>query len=343
MADPTGAVDLRSDTVTRPTAAMRRAMAEAEVGDAGRGEDPTVNALQAEAAELLGKADALFLPSGTMSNQIALRVLARPGEGVVVGAHQHIVVREDTGPTGAGVRWLPVDDTSGVLDPAAVDLIASDTGSDKGWITMIAIEDTHAAAGGIAWPASDLRTLADVAASHGLAVHLDGARLWNAAVASGESVAARVASATTVACCLSKGLAAPVGSLLAGPADVIEAARDVCRRLGGTMRQAGVLAAAGIVALRHMRGRLAEDHARAARLAVAVAERWPGIDFDPTRVRTNIVTFEHPSPTALLAFLRDHGVIASATGPGRVRLVTHLDVNDDDIERACWALAHSPT
>lgn len=337
-----GFVDLRSDTVTRPTDAMRRAMADADVGDAGRGEDPTVNALEAEVAQLLGKADALFMPSGTMSNQVALRVLARPGEGVIVGARQHIVRVEDTGPSGARVRWLSVDDTNGVLDPREVERTALQAQGAPGPTTMIAVENTHAAAGGRVWQVSDLHLLADVAAHLGLAVHMDGARLWNASVASGEDEADLTAAATTVACCLSKGLAAPVGSLLAGPADVVEAARDIRRRLGGTMRQAGVLAAAGIIALHQMRERLVEDHERAARLALAVAERWPDLGFDPLAVQTNIVAFAHARPGELIAFLEANGVLATMTGPAGVRLVTHLDVDDDGVERACRALADSP-
>lgn len=335
-------VDLRSDTVTRPTNAMRRAMAEAKVGDAGRGEDPTVNLLEAEVAQLLDKAAAVFMPSGTMSNQVALRVLARPGEGVIAGARQHIVSVEDTTSSGAGVRWLVVDDTDGLLDPLRVESAVMDAQGTMDQVSMIAVENTHAVSGGAVWEASELQCLADVAMRHGLTVHMDGARIWNAAVACGASEASLVVASTTVSCCLSKGLAAPVGSILAGPLDVMDEARDVRRRLGGTMRQAGVLAAAGIVALREMRGRLVEDHQRAARLALVVADRWPDPKFDPLRVRTNIVAFTHSRPTRLVGFLELHGILASMTGPTGVRFVTHVDVDDEDIERVCHVLANAP-
>lgn len=335
-------VDLRSDTLTRPTPDMRRAMADAEVGDDEYGEDPTVNRLQEVFAELTGKQAALFMPSGTMANQVALRTLTSPGDVVVAGAHQHIVVYEEgAGPINAGVTFRTVDDNQGWLAAAAVDEIIESGFHHQPRATLIAVEDTSMAAGGRVWPRDRMADLAVVAASRRVPVHLDGARLWNAAVASAVSPAERAATATTVMCCLSKGLGAPVGSLLAGPADAIEEARLHRKRLGGAMRQAGVLAAAGLVALGRI-DRLADDHARARALAEAVAERWPGIGFHPELVDTNIVTFCPPDPAALIAHLADGGVRAGTIGPGRVRLVTHADVDDDGTELACRLISKAP-
>ncbi|MGH9083268.1 MAG: threonine aldolase family protein [Acidimicrobiales bacterium] len=338
---PSGLVDLRSDTVTRPTPEMRRAMAEAEVGDDGYGEDPTVAELEEAYAARVGKPAAMFVPSGTMANQVAVRVLAPPGTGVVAGAHQHLVAYElGAAARNAAVQLCPVDDADGAFSPAAVTGAVAAARYHAPDVSLVCTEDTHMAAGGVPW---SLDALGAVQAAAGpVPVHLDGARLFNAEVATGTGAAARAATATTVMSCLSKGLCAPVGSLLAGPVDVIAAARVERKRLGGAMRQAGVLAAAGLVALRHMVDRLAEDHARAARLAVAVAERWPEARLGMAPVRTNIVVFGPPAPDALLAHLRDHGVLAGVVGPGLVRLVTHHDVDDTGIERALTALASAP-
>ena len=336
-------VDLRSDTVTRPTPEMRRAMAEAEVGDDQYGEDPTVNLLQATFAEVTGKDAALFVPSGTMANQIALRVLTRPGDGVVAGARQHLVLYEaGAGPINAGITWLTLPDTEGSFDAAAVEDLIGAGDHHQPRVAAIAVEDTHMAAGGAVWDASRLAAVGAVAARHQLPVHLDGARLWHAAVATGQSLAERAGPATTVTCCLSKGLGAPVGSLLAGPADLMEAAVVERKRLGGAMRQAGVIAAAGLVAMRTGVDRLAEDHARARRLAVAVADRWPTAGVDPKDVATNILVFPHRDAVGLLAHLAQHGVLAGTVAPGIVRLVTHADVDDAGIETACRAIAGAP-
>lgn len=336
-------VDLRSDTVTRPTPAMRRAMAEAEVGDDQYGEDPTVRRLEETFARRLGKQAALFVPSGTMANQVALRVLTRPGDAVIAGARQHIVAYEDgAGPLNAGVTFLTVDDHDGTLDAEMVSLAAQGHRAHLPQATLIAIEDTHMAAGGAPWPLEGLRALRRVADAAGLAVHLDGARLWHTEVATGVDVAVLAEAATTVTCCLSKGLAAPVGSVLAGSVETMARARRERHRLGGAMRQAGVLAAAGLVALEQMVARLAEDHLRAARLADAVAARWPGIGFDPTAVRTNMVVFRPPDPAALLAHLDAEGVRAGLVAPGAVRLVTHADVDDSGIDLAVKALQTAP-
>jgi threonine aldolase len=334
-------VDLRSDTVTSPTDAMRRAMAEADVGDDVYGEDPTVNALQEAFAERVGKEAALYVPSGTMGNQLALRLLAPPATAVIAGRRQHVVIYENgAGGRNAGVQFHTLDDDDGMLDPAEVAWLV-DAGAHH-WIRpgLLCVENTHMPANGAPWTLEQLDAV--VAAAPDLPVHIDGARLFHAEVATGVPASAYAARATTVMCCLSKGLCAPVGSLLAGPADVIAAAREERQRLGGGMRQAGVIAAAGLVALESMVARLADDHARAARLAEVVAERWPDAGFERDDVRTNVVVFSHPDPRRLLAHLRDEGVLAGTIAPGAVRLVTHHDVDDDGIDAACKALASAP-
>ncbi|MEX2294260.1 MAG: GntG family PLP-dependent aldolase [Acidimicrobiales bacterium] len=337
MVDPYGRVDLRSDTVTRPTPAMRRAMADAEVGDDGFGDDPTVNRLQSTFAELLGKEAALFVPSGTMANQIALRVLGRPGTVVFAGRRQHLVVREVAAAgINSAVQIVTLDDTDGTVDPTEVERWVADAGVGWAQPSALFVEDTHGEAGGRLWPLERLQALGDA----GLPVHLDGARLWNAAVASGTTVAERAAGATTVSCCLSKGLGAPIGSLVAGPADVIATARVERKRLGGMMRQVGVLAAAGLVALERV-DRLAEDHERARRLAAAAVERWPGC-IDPALVETNILRIEHADPASLIAHLAKADVLAVPGSASMVRLVTHADVDDTDLDRAVAAIASAP-
>jgi threonine aldolase len=322
---------------------MRRAMAEAEVGDDQYGEDPTVNLLQETFADLTGNEAALFVPSGTMANQIALRLLARPGDAVVAGARQHLVLYEaGAGPLNAGVTWLTLPDEEGSFDPGGVERLVEAGAHHQPHVAAIALEDTHMAAGGAVWDPDRLHALAAVARRHGLGVHLDGARLWHAAVASGQSMRERAAVATTVTCCLSKGLGAPVGSVLAGSADLMTAAVLERKRLGGAMRQAGVIAAAGLVAMRHGFDRLVVDHERAERLAGAVADRWPEAGLDPKAVATNIVVFSHVNPARLLDHLEGHGVLAGTVGPGVVRLVTHADVDDQGIEVACRAIAAAP-
>jgi threonine aldolase len=332
-------VDLRSDTVTRPTAAMRAAMAEAEVGDDGYGEDPTVARLESAFAERVGKEESLFVPSGTMANQIAFRLLGRPGTSVLVGRRQHVVAYEAGAAAVNGSAQLDLlDDDGGVLHPhdvrAAIDAVADH------WprVSAVFVEDTHMPSGGLPWPDGALAAVAAL----GPPVHLDGARLFNAEVATGVPVADRAGPATTVMCCLSKGLGAPVGSLLAGPADLVARARVERRRLGGAMRQAGVLAAAGLVALDEMVDRLADDHERAHALAVAVRGRWPDAGIDPAGVRTNIVVFRHPDAHGLCARLHHDGVWAGTIAPGVVRLVTHLDVGDDALDRAVEVIGALP-
>jgi len=335
-----GVVDLRSDTVTRPTPEMRRAMAGAEVGDDAYGEDPTVNRLEEAYAERVGKEAALYTPSGVMANQLALRVLTRPGDTVLAGARQHLVIYEGgAAERNAGVRIHTVPDDDGAVGPVVVAWALDASNHHQPRPALVCVENTHMPADGAPWSLVALKALR--AAAGGLPVHMDGARLFNAEVATGTPAAAYAAEVTTVMSCLSKGLCAPVGSVLAGTADVIAAARAERARMGGGMRQAGVIAAAGLVALT-MVERLAEDHARARRLAEAVAGRWPGGGCDPEAVRTNIVTWRHPSTGRLLDHLRSEGIAAGTIAPGVVRLVTHHDVDDDGVERACAALAKAP-
>jgi threonine aldolase len=334
-------VDLRSDTVTRPTAAMRRAMADAEVGDDDYGEDPTVRRLEETFAARLGKPSALFVPTGVMANQIAVRVLTTPGTAVVAGSRQHVMAYEfGAAALNAGIQFIALDDEDGMVDADEVRWARQAAEHHQPVVSLVSIENTHMAASGAPWTTDRLQAVVDAAGP--VPIHMDGARLFNAEVATGIAAADWAAPATTVMCCLSKGLCAPVGSLLAGSEDVITLARLARKRLGGGMRQAGVLAAPGLLALRDMVGRLHEDHARAARLAEAVAERWPGCGLDPATVRTNILVFTHAEPEKLLAHLEDRGVLAHAIAPGTVRFVTHHDVDDAGVTRAIAALSDAP-
>jgi threonine aldolase len=335
------AVDLRSDTVTQPTPAMRRAMAAAEVGDDDYGEDPTVRALEEAFAARVGKPAALFVASGVMANQIAVRILTVPGTAVVAGRRQHVVSYEyGAAAMNAGIQFIALDDEDGMVDADGVRRARLAAGHHQPSVSLASIENTHMAASGAPWSMDRLRALVDAVGP--VPIHMDGARLFNAEVATGVPAAEWASAATTVMCCLSKGLCAPVGSLLAGDDDVMAEARLARKRLGGGMRQAGVLAAPGLLALRDMVGRLHEDHARAARLAEAVALRWPACGLDPGGVRTNIVTFSHAEPEKLLAHLEGCGVLAHAIAPETVRFVTHHDVDDAGVARAVRALREAP-
>ena len=335
-----GWVDLRSDTVTKPTEAMRRAMAEAEVGDDCYGEDPTVRALEEGYAERVGKPTAMLVPSGVMANQVALLALAEPGTGIIAGRRQHIVAYENGAASrNAGVQVHAVDDADGSISAADVSWARQAADHHQLQPGLVCVENTHMAAGGVPWSLDDLKQVAEAAGP--LPLHMDGARLFNAEVSTAIPADSYASFATTVMTCLSKGLCAPVGSVLAGPADVMAQARTERSRLGGAMRQAGVIAAAGLVALTQMVRRLVEDHHRAATLAQAVAERWPG-QIDPEQVVTNLVCFQHPGPGHLLAHLRSMGVLAGTIAPGVVRLVTHHDIDDEDIERAVAAIRSAP-
>jgi threonine aldolase len=334
-------VDLRSDTVTHPTPAMRRAMADAVVGDDDYGEDPTVRALEEAFAARVGKPAAVFVPSGTMANQIAFRVLAAAGTAVVAGRRQHVVSYEyGAAARNSSVQFHAVDDSDGMLDPEDVCWAREASSYHQPSVSLISIENTHMAAGGAPWSLERLRAV--VAAAGDVPVHLDGARLFNAEVATGVPASVWADPATTVMCCLSKGLCAPVGSLLAGPDEVIAPARLERKRLGGGMRQSGVLAAPGLLALETMVERLSEDHARASRLAEAVALRWPECGLQPADVQTNIVIFAHSEPDKLLDHLARDGVLAGTIAPRTVRLVTHHDVDDAGVRRAVDSLRRAP-
>ena len=327
-------VDLRSDTVTRPSAQMRAAMAAADVGDDVYGEDPTVNALEAEVADLLGHEAGLFVPSGTLGNQLGLRLLARPGEEIVCDVMAHIA-RAELGSAAAlsGITFRTWRSDRGLLDVDAVrSIIAPSAGPYLVSTVAVAIENTHNFGGGTVQPADQVAALIALAHETGLALHLDGARLWNAHVATGTPLRDMASPFDTVSVCLSKGLGAPVGSVLVSTADRIAEARVWRKRYGAGMRQAGILAAAGRYAVQHNIERLAEDQARAARLAAELAG-------DPAAAPTNMVVLDVPDAAAVAEKARDADVLISALGPRTLRLVTHLDLDDAAIDRAVDVLA----
>ncbi len=339
-------IDLRSDTVTKPTPSMRRAMAEAEVGDDVYGEDPTVNRLQERAAELFGKEAALFVPTGSMGNQIAVKLHTRPGVEVVIEERGHIYNYEMAAmATISGTLARPVKSGDGTGILAWGDIERAVHANDAPYYVaptgLVALENSHNLAGGSCMTRARTEELCERAHALGLPVHLDGARIFNAAEALGESVAALARPVDSLMFCLSKGLGAPVGSMLLGARDFIAEARAWRKLLGGGMRQAGVLAAAGLVALEETPPRLAEDHANARRLAEGAAE-LRGIGVDPETVQTNIVIFDVTgtglSSDEICARLRTRrGVLASGFGPS-IRMVTHYDVSRADIETALEAL-----
>lgn len=328
-------VDLRSDTVTRPTAAMRRAMAEAEVGDDVYREDPTVRALEEEAAAVLGMEAALLVPSGTMANQIAVQLHCGRGDRVLVGEHAHLVLYESGAMGAGGVQHTSVGQ-GGFFDVAAL----AGHFEDVYWeprTRLVALENTHNRAGGRVWPLALSRAVCAHARAHGVRTHLDGARVWNAAVASAQSEASLTEGFDTVAACFSKGLGAPVGSVIAGSRDAMREALRIRKRLGGGMRQAGVIAAGALHALRHHRARLAGDHTNAERLARGLSEL--GLVTVPPE--TNIVLFEPPasmSPQHVCERAGEQGVWLSPFGPTQLRAVTHLDVDAAGIEHALQVL-----
>ncbi|MEO9181347.1 MAG: GntG family PLP-dependent aldolase [Acidimicrobiales bacterium] len=331
-------VDLRSDTVTQPTEAMRAAMFAAVVGDDGYNEDPTVRSLEERYAEIVGKEAAVFVPSGVMGNQIALRILTSPGDLVIAGRAQHVVSFEmGAAARNSSVQFATVDDATGALGLREVLDIIDAEDDHQPHVAMISLENTHMPSGGTPLDVADIAVLAG--AIGGRPLHLDGARLFNAVVATGTTAAQYSAPATTVMTCLSKGLCAPAGSLLAGPAGLIERGRVERKRLGGAMRQAGFLAAAGLVALDTMIERLADDHARASTLAHLFASTFPEANYDPTTCRTNIVAFNHPQARQLVGELAHLGVEGGTVGPRRARFVTHAGVSDDDLTFAAEVLA----
>jgi threonine aldolase len=328
-------IDLRSDTVTRPSPGMREAIARAEVGDDVFGEDPTVKALEERVAALLGKEQGLFVPSGTMANQVALGTLAHAGEEVLCHQGAHVLGFEGGAPAalwGIQLRALPGE--RGILSAADVEAAIRPAADWFPRTRVIEIENTHNGAGGTVWPLESVVDIGRVAAAHGLAVYLDGARLLNACAASGVPAREYAQPATLASICLSKGLGAPAGSVLTGPADRIREARRLRKRLGGGMRQAGILAAAGIYALDHNVARLAEDHANARRLAAELGQ-LPGwaVAFPP---ETNLVYFRVSGVPAAQASerLRERGVLCAVAGPDLLRFATHLDAPGEDVEEA---------
>lgn len=338
-------IDLFSDTATRPTPQMRQAMFEAAVGDEQRGEDPTVNALEERVAALLGKERALFLPSATMANQIALKVHTQPGDEVIVEARSHIANFEAGGPgLISGVLLRAIQGQRGLFTGADVKAAARRGDSHTPPTVLLCVENTHNMGGGTVWPVDQLTEVCETARERGLALHLDGARLLNAAVKLGVPAHVLAAPFDTVTFCLSKGLGCPVGGLLAGDARRIERARRYKQALGGAMRQAGVIAAAGLYALERHVDRLADDHRRAHRLAEGLA-RLPGIEIELDRVQTNMVFFRITdtrfSPGSFVAALKERGLILSHGEGDELRAVTHLDVDDADIDRALQIIAET--
>jgi threonine aldolase len=332
--------DFRSDTVTRPTEKMRRAMAEAEVGDDVLGDDPTVQKLEASAAEKMGKESGLFVPSGTMGNSIAVKAWTRELEEVIVEARCHIYNMESTHMTFISrVTPRPLSSRRGAMDPDDIEKNIRKPSVHLPRTSLICVENTHNNWSGAVLPIENIKAIRAVADRHGLRVHMDGARIFNASTASGVPVKDYARLADSVMFCLSKGLSAPVGSMLVGDKDFIEYSRRIRKALGGGMRQVGVLAAAGIVALTEMVDRLKEDHQRAKRLAAEIAG-LPGVEVDPGTIETNIIifNFSHPrmSVSEFLTELRNRGVLALALTEG-IRFVTHKDVDDQDVDRAVAA------
>ena len=335
-------IDLRSDTVTRPTPAMRQAMAEAEVGDDVYGEDPTVNRLEARAAEVFEREAAIFVPTGTMGNQIAVKLHTRPGQEVICESRAHLLDWEMAMVAAfSGCVPRTVAGERGILRWTEIAKAMAPKIYYRAPTGLVWIENSHNMAGGTVTPLAVLEEIWAGAAKAGLPVHLDGARVFNAATAAGVSVAELTRGFATVMFCLSKGLGAPVGSMLVGSRELIAEARSVRKALGGGMRQAGVLAAAGLIALEEMPARLGEDHTNARLLAEAVAQ-CEITEIDPASVETNIVIFqlkEAGDAAGVVSALKAQGILASAVGPHAVRLVTHFDVSRADCQRAAGVLS----
>ncbi len=339
---PPAVIDLRSDTVTRPSDAMRAAIGAAPVGDDQFGEDPTVNLLQERIAALLGKEAALWLPTGTMANHVALRLLTRPGDDVIVSRGSHAVLHETGGSAAnAGVQFTDIG-AHGVF--TAEEFLAAR--KPRGHIiypptTLVEVENTHNRAGGVIFPLNNAEEICRVAREHEVATYLDGARLWNAAVATGQTPAALAAPFDLVSVALSKGLGAPGGSLLAGTRDLITRAVRYRRMSGGAMRQVGIFAAAGLYSLENNLPRLADDHANAKRIGERLAKS-PRIEIDLATVQTNILVFrltpDAPDAHAVVARARERGLLIFAFDARTIRAVTHLDVSREQCERAAAIL-----
>ncbi len=334
-------IDLRSDTVTKPTPEMRKAMAQAEVGDDRYGEDPTVRRLEELYAEIVGKEAALYVPSGTMANQVALRTWTQPGSVVLAGKNQHLVQFERAGAAkNSNIQFGLIREVDGELqvgDLCEELLIQRHFGLD---VSLVCVENTHMPSGGRPWKIDHLAELKSAIGK--IPLHMDGARLFNAAIASGVKPIEYTSKVDSVMSCVSKGLSAPVGSILAGGDEFIARARVERQILGGQMRQAGVIAAAAIVALETMVERLAEDHRRAKVLALAVSERYPDCGLDVASMSTNIVVFDHKDPNSFLDHLNKNAILAGTISPGKLRLVTHKDLDDSSIDRACQVISNAP-
>lgn len=335
-------IDLRSDTVTKPTPGMLAAMTAAAVGDDVYGEDPTANELERRVADYLGTEAALFVPSGTMSNQIAVRVHCRPQDEVLLESTCHIYLWEAGGPAAlSGVTLRTVEGRFGVLDVAQLEGLIHPDDMHSVRSRLVCLENTHNRGGGTVYPPEKVKAISAWAGANGLAMHLDGARLFNAVVASGVGPREWARHFDTVSVCFSKGLGAPVGSALAGPRDLIEHGRRVRKLFGGAMRQVGYLAAACLYAMDHHVERLAEDHANSKLIAEAVAE-VPGFTLCPPEVETNLVWFEvdarHGSAKDVADRLKEKGVLVAALGKNVVRACTHLDVSREQCRRAADAI-----
>ena len=333
-------IDLRSDTLTQPTRAMREAIASAEVGDEQKREDPTVNELERRGAEFLGQEESVFVPTATMANQIALNILGRPGDALLVERHAHIILSELGGPAvHSGLLTIQLHGTNGRFSPEQVVAEIRDRTSVHVPPTrIVAVENTHNSSGGRVWPLEEIRALAATCREHDLAFHLDGARLVNAAVASNVPSAEIGREFDTVTLCFSKGLGCPLGALIAGRSGLMQHARRAKHKFGGAMRQAGIVGAACLYALDHHVERIADDHARARRLAQGLADAGARVDLE--QVETNFVQIDVGSDRAVaIERMKANGVLVSTTvHPTIVRAVTHLDITDADVERAIEAI-----
>ena len=340
-------IDLRSDTVTKPTPAMRRAMAEAEVGDDVLGDDPTVNQLQARVATLLGKDAACFVPSGSMANGSAIRAHTEPGDEIIAHEQSHFFMYETASFAAiAGCSFRPVGGERGLFGPAAIDEAMRPDKPHFARSRLVIVENTHNGGGGSVWPMDRIERVCTRAREHHLRLHMDGARLWNACAATGHEPSDYAAHFDTVSVCFSKGLGAPVGSAVAGDAGTIERVFRFRKMFGGAMRQSGILAAAALHALEHHLDRLAEDHANARRLAEGI-DAIDGLTVDLAGVETNMVYFDVDdrlgSAGTLCRSLESHGVRMLPVGPSRVRAVCHLDVTSEQIERAIGIIGETTT
>jgi threonine aldolase len=334
-------IDLRSDTVTRPTSAMRKAMSEAEVGDDVFGEDPTVNALQEKVANLLGKETALFVPSGTMANQLSIKSHTQPGDEVIIETSSHPYNFEGgAGAALSGIQFQCLKGVRGILDASQIEEAIRPADHHFPVTKLICLENTHNRGGGSIYPLEKMAEIYRLTKSKGLLLHLDGARLWNASVATGIKPHEYAQWADSVSVCLSKGLGAPIGSLVAGSKPFIDRVHRFRKMFGGGMRQVGIIAAAGIYALNHHLERLKEDHHNAKRLAVGLKE-FKGVSIDPKHVETNIVIFDVTDTgmtgAQVAEAMKKEGVLIHAFGKTQIRLVTHLDVSSEDIEIALKA------